>query len=80
MSATELNILVFGQLVEITGQERLVVPSVGDTAALQDALIQQFPRLAGSRYVIAVNKEICATGTEIPAGANIALLPPFSGG
>lgn len=80
MSATELNILVFGQLVEITGQERLVIPSVGDTAALQDALTQLFPRLAGSRYVIAVNKEIYTAGTEIPPGANIALLPPFSGG
>jgi sulfur-carrier protein len=80
MSEEELNILVFGQLADITGKGSITVPMVQDTHALRELLLQQYPELSGMSYVIAIDKKLVNGNTALSPASNIALLPPFSGG
>lgn len=80
MSTQELSILVFGQLVDITGAGNISLPMVPDSNALQEILNERFPALHSVSYVIAIDKKIVIGNTALTQQSNIALLPPFSGG
>ena len=80
MSTPELSILVFGQLVEITGAGNISLPMVSDSNALQELLNERFPPLSTVSYVIAVDKKLVIGNTVLTPQSSIALLPPFSGG
>lgn len=80
MSEQELHILVFGQLTDITGSTKIVLPLVADVTALKELLQSQYPQLGAISYVIAVDKKMSTAGTIINPASTIALLPPFSGG
>ncbi|MFL9484180.1 MoaD/ThiS family protein [Chitinophagaceae bacterium LWZ2-11] len=71
--------LVFGQLTDILAPvlERPESSSVGEFKAL---LEQDYPTLATYTYCIAVNKRVAEEGDIITPNAEVALLPPFSGG
>ena len=75
----KINIIIFGQLCEVLG-ENLVMENLKDTENLQQALHKKFPELANYKYVIAVNKKQVNVNTVLNEDAAVALLPPFSGG
>lgn len=75
-----VTILIFGQLAEITGKQRFAMNDVADTDALVKQLTMLYPALSGSKYVIAVDKEVVKGNTVLQPNATVALLPPFSGG
>lgn len=76
----KVSVFFFGQLTEITGCSSTSVPLVSDTGLLDLELKKQYPPLGNAKYVMAVNKEIVRQRTPLTDGAEVALLPPFSGG
>lgn len=74
------EVLVFGQLQDITGTDTLHLSGVTDTASLRERLFELHPGLRGASFAIAVDRQVVAGDTPIGENASIALLPPFSGG
>jgi sulfur-carrier protein len=77
---TKMNIMVFGQLEDITGSSVIAVDNVSDTELLLQELYAQYPLLKEKKFLVAVNKKIITEKTAIGEQAEVALLPPFSGG
>lgn len=75
-----INIIIFGQIADITGTSNLSVEDVTDTNALVEHLTNTYPTLKDSEYAIAVDKKIIKENTILNNNNTIALLPPFSGG
>lgn len=75
-----INVILFGQLVDMAGASTLQLDGVADTDALQQQLHAQIPALAKASYRLAVDKKVVTGLTALPNGATVALLPPFSGG
>lgn len=77
---SKINILAFGQLTDITGQNSWQIADITDTDQLKAMLIEKYPALARSKYLVAVNMEIIRGNVQLNSGDVVALLPPFSGG
>lgn len=75
-----IEILAFGQLTDITGQNALQLQDASDTDQLTIMLVEKYPALAQSKYLVAVNMEIIRGNVKLNPGDVVALLPPFSGG
>jgi sulfur-carrier protein len=75
-----MNIMIFGQLEDITGSSVIGVENVADSESLLKKLYAQYPLLKEKKFLIAVNQKIITEKTQISEQAEIALLPPFSGG
>lgn len=75
-----MNIMVFGQLEDIMGSSVVAVENVTDTELLLQKLFMQYPLLKEKKFLVAVNKKIVSEKTTIGEQAEVALLPPFSGG
>ena len=75
-----MKIILFGQLVDITGTRNLEVGELADTDSLRQHLIREFPALNNLKFAIAVNKTIVRENTVLTESATVALMPPFSGG
>lgn len=75
-----LTIKYFGSIAEITQQtvENIVVSKVL-VSDLLEQLIEKYPDLKDKDFQVAQNNEIVTKETLITE-AEIALLPPFSGG
>jgi molybdopterin synthase sulfur carrier subunit len=76
----KITVLFFGALAEVTETEKLELPFVDDTSALNELLLQLFPLLKNKTFRMAVNKKLINGNIVINEGDTIALLPPFSGG
>lgn len=76
----DVSVFFFGQLTELTGCSSINMPVVDDTDLLDRELKQRYPMLGDAKYTMAVNKKIIRQRTQLPEGAEVALLPPFSGG
>jgi molybdopterin synthase sulfur carrier subunit len=76
----QLNIKYFGIIAELTlcNEETLEFSKVS-VSDLKDALFIKYPDLKTKDFQVAQNHEIVSTDAPI-SGAEIALLPPFSGG
>jgi molybdopterin converting factor small subunit len=74
------EITLFGQLTEITGTQKVMVPNPVDTATLLAELGNRFPMLSKSPLIVAVNKRTITENTPLRPGDEVALMPPFSGG
>ena len=74
------TVLLFGQLAEVVGSKELQLTGCMDIASLMLALHQQFPVLAQSKYVVAVNQQMISGNISLTENSIVALLPPFSGG
>jgi len=72
-----VKIILFGQLSDIAGGDSLVLEAVTDTNELQQRLLQQYPALAASKYIIAVDKQLVQENTRLHENNSIALLPPL---
>jgi molybdopterin converting factor subunit 1 len=79
-----MNVLLFARARDLIGCDRVSVtgPAPATVGELRRLLMQQYPRLAGlaERSAFAVNDEFADDQMQIPSGAEVALLPPVSGG
>ena len=71
--------IMFGRLADIAGNY-ISVSNVTDTNSLINSLHKNYPSLASTKYVIAVDKQIIKGNTTLSDHSIVALLPPFSGG
>ena len=76
----KINIIVFGQLTEIIGNDNLVVSDTKNTDSLMEQLHKLYPALADTKFLMAVDKQLITANTILTNNSTIALLPPFSGG
>jgi len=76
----QINVLTFGAITEITGNKNFVIEAVDTTEALVKMLEEKYPVLKTVQYAIAVNKEVIQEPVVLNNRADVALLPPFSGG
>lgn len=67
-------------VAEKIGTDEVEMDHSGNSSELLDALLVKFPELKTVKFTLAVNKKIVNGNQEIPENAEIALLPPFSGG
>ena len=74
-----LKIILFGKLADIAGGP-VSVENVADTDSLVNVLHRNYPAIAKSKYVIAVDKQVITENTILTKKSMVALLPPFSGG
>jgi len=75
-----MKILIFGKLTDIFGADNYSMESVTNVPELKEKLEQAFPQLTNYVYLIAINNEIVQENAVIPSDAEVALLPPYSGG
>ena len=75
-----MNILLFGNLSDVAGTDRLQVDAQHDTDQLIRHIELVCPSLRGLVYNVAVNRDIIHSKTVLAPDAEIALLPPYSGG
>ena len=75
-----MNIQVFGRLTEVFGAESITVEPVGDTDTLLKMLNKDYPAIADTGFIIAVNKKQVRENIQLLPEATIVLMPPFSGG
>lgn len=76
----ETNVLVFGQITDITGENHIKISGVADTNGVIHLLHKTYPKLQSLEYSIAVNKKIIRENTPLKNNDTVAILPPFSGG
>ena len=76
----EINVMAFGQIVDIFGSRSLQFKNVNSTDDLKNKIEDQFPELKKMNYLVAVDHNIIQNDTIITDKNAIALLPPFSGG
>ena len=76
----EINIIAFGQIVDLTGNQTWKISGIKNTDELMIKLAEQFPSLPKINFIIAVNKNIIFKNTELNPNDTVALLPPYSGG
>lgn len=77
---SKIDILAFGQLTDITGRNTWQMEDVYDTDKLKAELVEKYPKLAQSKFLLAVNMEVIRGNVKLNPGDVVALLPPFSGG
>ena len=75
-----IQVMIFGQLTDIVNSHELTLTGISDTNSLVRELNNRYPLLAGSRYMMAVNKQTVTANTLLKDDSIVALLPPFSGG
>ena len=76
----QVQVIIFGQLAEITGSSGILLQDISDTDSLILELQKMYPALAVSKYAIALDKKVINGNTILADNNIVALLPPFSGG
>lgn len=80
----KISVRLFARARDLAGSDAVSVDLADDAnvAALRVKLAEKCPALAAllSRSALAVNDEFAEDGQEVPQGAEVALLPPVSGG
>ncbi|MBC8327439.1 MAG: MoaD/ThiS family protein [Planctomycetes bacterium] len=77
------RVLLFAGLRDRVGAEVLeceLSEAEASVAGLRLALERQRPELAGQVYRVAVDAAYAVDGDRLPPGAELALIPPVSGG
>ncbi|MCC7465391.1 MAG: MoaD/ThiS family protein [Saprospiraceae bacterium] len=75
-----MKILAFGKIADILRRPEQDIQGPETVAELRIFLEQEYPELKTLRYVIAVDKQIADEEASLSENAEVALLPPFSGG
>ena len=75
-----MKIRIFGNLTDIFGADNYTIEPVATVSDLKEKLEQVFPQLGSYIYLTVINDEIAQANSFIPPDAEIALLPPYSGG
>lgn len=76
----EIQVMVFGQLTDITGSGMICVQGITDTKSLVAFLNEKYPKLSHTKFAIAVDKKIIVENTVLNPASTVVLMPPFSGG
>ncbi|MFC3414239.1 MoaD/ThiS family protein [Algoriphagus hitonicola] len=76
----QISVKAFGLVAEKIGMNDFQMDNPGNPARFKQQLFERFPELKPLKFTLAINKKLAAEQTEIPQGAEVALLPPFSGG
>ena len=76
----EIKVLLFGELAELAGSEKLLLNNIDSTSEAIELLRSTYPALASKKYAIALNKQLIKDTQPMINGDELALLPPFSGG
>jgi molybdopterin converting factor subunit 1 len=83
-SRNQVKVLFFATLKERTGERQtsLELPLGASVRELKSQLIAKYPSLVemGASMLVSVNKEFAFDDEVIPAGAEVAVFPPVSGG
>jgi molybdopterin converting factor small subunit len=74
-----VKIKLYGQIKQVTGLLELT-SEAANTDELKKEIAARFPSLRELNYLIAVDRNIAQTNTDIKEGQELALLPPYSGG
>lgn len=79
-----MNVLLFARAKDLIGADRIEV-SLAEPATVGDlrrSLMERYPNVAGlvQKSAFAINDEFADDAARIPQGAEVALLPPVSGG
>ena len=75
----EIDILFFGQLTDITRSNAIKIENPGSINRLREEVLELYPALRQSKFVIALNNKIIQDDAAIEPKSTIALMPPFSG-
>ena len=75
-----IKVMIYGQLEDVTGASVITLDGISDTDMLTENLFQQFPLLRQKKFLVAINQQVVTEKTTFDSNAEIALLPPFSGG
>ena len=77
-----MTVLLFARARDLIGADRIDVEPAATVGDLRRHLVQRYPQIAGllEKSVFAVNDEFADDTVTIPVGAEVALLPPVSGG
>ncbi|MFN0016143.1 MAG: MoaD/ThiS family protein [Saprospiraceae bacterium] len=76
-----ITILVFGKLTDILLPQQWELAAGQTTVgSVRTRLETEFPALKGMRYRMAVDQKIATEDMPLTENAEVALLPPFSGG
>jgi molybdopterin converting factor small subunit len=75
-----IHIILFGQLSDIIGVDKITIENSLDTDSMVKSLQNTYPALTQSTFVIALDKKIISSNTLLTDQCTVALLPPFSGG
>ncbi|MBI1832429.1 MAG: molybdopterin converting factor subunit 1 [Planctomycetes bacterium] len=77
-----MTVLLFARVRDIVGSARIEFEDAATVGELRRRLATRFPQIADlvKKSAIAVNDEFADDAAAIPRGAEVALLPPVSGG
>ena len=79
-----INVRLFARLRELAGRDLIEIdlPAGATVADLRRKLAESFPALQGmlDHCAVAVNEEFADNNLTLPLGAEVAVLPPVSGG
>lgn len=81
--AGHLRLALFAGLAELAGTRSLEIPwSGGSVGELRQAIAAARPAVAGllDRSAVAIGGRYADDDASVPAGADVAILPPVSGG
>jgi molybdopterin converting factor subunit 1 len=80
----KVEVLLFAAARQAAGRESLTVelPGGSNVAELRRAIVTACPELSGlvASSLIAINHNYCRDNAIVPPQAEIALIPPVSGG
>lgn len=76
----KIDVLLFGQISEIVGEQRIVMENINNKEELIEAMYVTYPALIEMNFKIAINRELTESNLKLNDGDEIALLPPFAGG
>jgi molybdopterin converting factor subunit 1 len=81
---TPIRVRLFARARDLAGAEtvEVLLPEGASVAELRNRLAEAYPALGGllRRAAVAVNEDFADEATRIPPGAEVALIPPVSGG
>ncbi len=80
LTAVKCTVLMFGPLAEIMGGRALEIPLEKGTTIRQLATRMQISERLSQGMRVALNGEMCSPDVEITDAAEVAFLPPVSGG
>ena len=76
-----LTVKYFGQIAECTGRNSELLEAKGQSVSqLINQLNTKYPGLIDLAFTVAVDKNLVPQETVLTQDAEVALLPPFSGG
>jgi molybdopterin converting factor subunit 1 len=79
-----MKVLLFARARDLIGADHvdIALPRPATVADVRHALVDRYPHAAGliDKSAIAVNDEFANDVAKIPENAEVALLPPVSGG